>query len=176
MAYIKVHKQSDGSTRYTAIVRLRRDKTMVHQEARTFAHRVAASTRAKHREVVLEDRSALARVQHGTPTLAELIRWYSDTFETISKWQRSKQDALEISCGGAATSRHALYMTQTTGRLSKPFAHDSDGGGSPRRATRCRRRHQLCSRSRKESAARASRGIPRSGCGCLHRGHGDAAI
>ena len=94
MAYIKVRKQSDGSTRYTAIVRLRRDKTMVHQEARTFAHRVAASTWAKHREVVLEDPSALARVQHGAPTLAELIRWYINTFETISQWQRSKQTHL----------------------------------------------------------------------------------
>src|SRR5882762_1837053 len=74
MAYIKVRKQSDGSTRYTAIVRLRRGKAIVHQEARTFAHRVAAITWAKHREVVLEDPS----------TLAELIRWYIDTFESIS--------------------------------------------------------------------------------------------
>lgn len=102
MAYIKIRKQSDGSTRYTAIVRLRRGKTIVHQEARTFAHRVAAVTWAKHREVVLEDPSALARVQHGAPTLAELIRWYIDTFETISKWQRSKQAHLEL------LERHAL--------------------------------------------------------------------
>jgi hypothetical protein len=94
MAYIKVRKQSDGSTRYTAIVRLRRGKTIVHQEARTFAHRVAAVTWAKHREVVLEDPSALTRVRHGAPTRAELIRWYIDTFETISKWQRSKQSHL----------------------------------------------------------------------------------
>jgi hypothetical protein len=55
MAYIKIRKQSDGSTRYTAIVRLRRGKTIIHQEARTFAHRVAAVTWDKHREVVLED-------------------------------------------------------------------------------------------------------------------------
>lgn len=102
MAYIKIRKQSDGSTRYTAIVRLRRGKTIVHQEARTFAHRVAAVTWAKHREVVLEDPSALRRVQHGAPTLAELIRWYIDTFETISKWQRSKQAHLEL------LERHAL--------------------------------------------------------------------
>jgi hypothetical protein len=102
MAYIKVRKQSDGSTRYTAIVRLRRGKSIVHQEARTFAHRVAAVTWAKHREVVLEDPSAFARVQHGAPTLAELIRWYIDTFETISKWQRSKQAHLEL------LERHAL--------------------------------------------------------------------
>ena len=45
MATICARRQADGSTRYTAIVR-------------TFAHRAAAVTWAKHREVVLEDPSA----------------------------------------------------------------------------------------------------------------------
>jgi hypothetical protein len=105
MATIRARKQTDGSTRYTAIVRIRKGKTTVHQEYKTFAHRVAAVTWAKHREVVLEDPSALTRVQHGAPTLAELIRWYIDTFETISKWQRSKQAHLEL------LERHALGKT-----------------------------------------------------------------
>jgi len=111
MAYIKVRKQSDGSARYTAIVRLRRGKTIVHQEARTFAHRVAAVTWAKHREVVPEDPSALTRVQHGAPTLAELIHWYIDTFETISKWQRSKQTHLEFLERHALGKSNALTLT-----------------------------------------------------------------
>jgi len=102
MATIRARKQADRSTRYTAIVRIRKGKIIIHQEYRTFAHRVAAVTWAKHREVVLEDPSAFARVQHGAPTLAELIRWYIDTFETISKWQRSKQAHLEL------LERHAL--------------------------------------------------------------------
>jgi integrase len=102
MPYIKVRRQSDGSTRYTAIVRLRSGKTIVHQEAKTFAHRSAAVSWAKHREVALEDPSALTRVQQGAPTLAELIRWYIDNFETVSKWQRSKQAHLEF------LERHAL--------------------------------------------------------------------
>jgi len=50
----------------------------------------------------LEDPSALVRVQHGAPTVAELIRWYIDNFETVSKWQRSKQAHLEF------LERHAL--------------------------------------------------------------------
>jgi len=112
MAYIKVRKQSDGSTRYTAIVRLRRGKTIIHQEARTFAHRVAAVTWARHREVVLEDPSALTRVQHGAPTLAELIRWYIESCEKVSKWQRSKQTHLEF------LERHAL------GNPTVPFLDD----------------------------------------------------
>ena len=53
-------------------------------------------TWAKHREVELENPAALVHARDGNPTLAELIRWYSDNFETVSKWQRSKQTHLEF--------------------------------------------------------------------------------
>jgi hypothetical protein len=102
MATIRARKQADGSTRYTAVVRIRKGKVIVHQEYRTFTLPTAAASWAKHREVALDDPSALTHVQHGSPTIAELIRWYIDTFETISKWQRSKQTHLEF------LERHAL--------------------------------------------------------------------
>ena len=102
MATIKVRKQDNGTTRYTAIVRLRSKGKVLHRESRTFAHRSAALSWAKHREVALEDPAELARQKQSTPTLAELIRWYIDTFETISRWQRSKQTHLEF------LERHAL--------------------------------------------------------------------
>jgi hypothetical protein len=111
MATVRARKQSDGSTRYTAIVRIRKGKTIAHQEYKTFAHRTAAVTWAKHREVVLEDPSALKRVQHGAPTLGELIRWYIDTFETVSKWQRSKQTHLEFLERHALGKSNALTLT-----------------------------------------------------------------
>lgn len=76
MPYIKVRKRSDGSTRYTAVVRLRNGKTIVHQEARTFAHRSAAVSWAKHREVALEDPSALTRVPaHYAQAMLGLSVW-----------------------------------------------------------------------------------------------------
>jgi integrase len=102
MPTIKARKQANGSTRYTAIVRIRRGTTVLHQESRTFTHRTAALSWAKHREVALESPAELTRQRHGTPTLAELIRWYIDTFETISRWQRSKQTHLEF------LERHSL--------------------------------------------------------------------
>jgi len=111
MAYIKVRKQSDGSTRYTAIIRLHSGKTIVHQEAKTFAHRSAAVTWAKHREVELENPSTLARVRQGAPTLTELIRWYIDTFETISNWRRSKQTHLEFLERHPIGKANALTLT-----------------------------------------------------------------
>ncbi|HEU5134351.1 MAG TPA: tyrosine-type recombinase/integrase [Steroidobacteraceae bacterium] len=105
MPTIKVRKQADGATRYTAIVRLRRQGTILHRESRTFTHRSAAMSWAKHREVALEDPAELARLRLSTPTLAELIRWYIETFETISRWQRSKQTHLEF------LERHSLGKT-----------------------------------------------------------------
>ena len=35
MPTITVHKQANGSTRYTAVVRIRRSTTVLHQESRT---------------------------------------------------------------------------------------------------------------------------------------------
>ncbi|MGH8208359.1 MAG: hypothetical protein ACREU6_01975 [Steroidobacteraceae bacterium] len=102
MATIRARRQADGSTRYTAYIRIRRGKAVLHTEARTFSHRAAALTWARHREIALEDPSALAHIRHGSTTIAELIRWYIDTFETISKWQRSKQTHLKF------LERHAL--------------------------------------------------------------------
>jgi len=102
MPTVKVRKQSDGTARYTAIVRIRRGGVILHRESRTFPHRSAALSWARHREIALEDPSALTRVQQGAPTVAELIRWYIDNFESVSKWQRSKQAHLRF------LERHAL--------------------------------------------------------------------
>lgn len=96
MATIKARRQANGSIRYTAIVRKRVGETIVHREAKTFTHRSAALTWARHREVELENPAALTGKKHEAVRLAELIRWYIDTFETISKWQRSKQTHLEF--------------------------------------------------------------------------------
>jgi integrase len=111
MATIRARKQADGSTRFTAIVRIRRGKTIVYREYKTFALRTAAAGWAKHREVALEQPGALTRINHGAPALAELIRWYIETFESVSKWQRSKQAHLEFLERHALGQLNALALT-----------------------------------------------------------------
>src|SRR6185503_4214706 len=96
MAHILSRKYASGTMRYTANIRVRKGKKVVYREAKTFAHRASAATWAKKREVELENPTTLVRAQHGAPTLAELIRWYIDSFESVSKWQRSKQTHLEF--------------------------------------------------------------------------------
>jgi hypothetical protein len=48
MVTIRARNQANGSTRYTAMVRLRKGKTLIHQDAKTFAFRAAAFSLAKH--------------------------------------------------------------------------------------------------------------------------------
>jgi integrase len=95
------------------MVRVRKGSTVIHQENKTFTHRSAALTWAKHREVALEDPSTLIRVRQGAPTLAALIRWYIDNFEGVSKWQRSKQAHLEFLERHALGKFNALTLTAT---------------------------------------------------------------
>jgi len=129
MSTIKARKQGNGATRYTAIVRLRRQGKILHRESRTFTHRSAALSWAKHREVALENPAELTRMRQSTPTLAELIRWYIDTFETISRWQRSKQTHLEF------LERHALgksvAYTLTSADLIRHVQSRRAGGAGP---------------------------------------------
>jgi hypothetical protein len=54
-----VAEYSSGATRYTANVRIRKGKEVVHRESKTFEHRSAAEKWAKSREVALEDPAAL---------------------------------------------------------------------------------------------------------------------
>ncbi len=81
MATIKARKQADGSHRYTVVVRIRRQGKVLHQEAKTFAHRSAAERWGKHREVALETPANLARAQQPSTKLSKLIRWYIDSFQ-----------------------------------------------------------------------------------------------
>lgn len=128
MATIKARKQANGTVRYTAIVRRRVGKMIVHREAKTFTYRSAAVSWARHREVELEDPAALARKQHAPVTLGELIRWYIDTFETISKWQRSKQSHLEFLERHALGRMNALHLTAAA-LIDHVRARRADGAG-----------------------------------------------
>lgn len=86
-------------------MRRRAGKTILHREAKTFTHRSAAMSWARHREVELEKEAISGHKPHAPVSLAECIRWYIDSFEPISRWQRSKQSHLRF------LQRHALGKT-----------------------------------------------------------------
>lgn len=128
MGYILTRKYPNGKTRFTAVLRIRQGKCVVHREAKTFALRSAALAWAKRREVALEDPDTRARVQHAETTLGELIRWYIDTFESISRWQRSKQTHLEFLERHTIGKSNVLSLTVAT-LIDHVRSRRADGAG-----------------------------------------------
>ena len=85
------------STRYQAIIRLSRNRTPRYREVQTFGTRADAERWAKDREDALNDPVAAVHAPPaGGPTLAALIRWYINSFSTLTPWGRTKQTALEF--------------------------------------------------------------------------------
>jgi integrase len=111
MATNKARRTADGTTRYTAEVRLRKGSLVLHRESKTFTHRVAAQRWARAREVALEDPTTLAHVRMRDVLLKDLIRWYIDTFQKISKWERTKQAQLLFLAKHPTAERNALALT-----------------------------------------------------------------
>jgi integrase len=128
MATIRARKQVNGTVRYTAMVRLRRGKTVIHQENKTFAFRAAAFSWAKHREVELEKPGALEQAQQEEFSLAGLIRWYIDSFFEISGWQRTKQTSLEFLENHQLGEVNVLRLT-TAILIDHVRARRADGAG-----------------------------------------------
>ena len=111
MVTIKARRRADGTFRYTAIVRQRVGKAIVYRDAKTFTYSTAAVSWAKHREVELEKAGAEALRKRKPVPLAELIRWYIDTFQPISQWRRSKQTHLEYLERHPIGQANALTLT-----------------------------------------------------------------
>lgn len=95
MATIRARRRKDGSTGYTATVRLKRHGRIVHQESQTFSRRTAAVDWGKRREVELEDPSALQQAKAGDTSLGEQIAWYVREFGGEGQWERSKDAVLK---------------------------------------------------------------------------------
>lgn len=128
MAHILTRKQANGTKRYTAVVRIRNGQAVLHREAKTFTRRGQAERWAKSREVALEDPSSPLRQGNRPRTLGSLIRWYVDTFQSISNWQRSKQTHLEFLERHSLSKNNALALTSS--QLVKHVqARRADGAG-----------------------------------------------
>jgi hypothetical protein len=114
---------------YTAVIRIRNGKRIIHQEAKTFSLRLPAEKWAKSREVELEDPNSALRQNNKPRTLASLIRWYIETFETVSRWQRSKQTHLQFLEKHRIGESNALALT--AGQLIKHIQDRRAEGAGP---------------------------------------------
>ncbi|NCC29987.1 MAG: site-specific integrase, partial [Gammaproteobacteria bacterium] len=90
-------KRADGTTAYTAQIRIKRDGALIHSEAKTFARKAAAKAWAAEREEqIRRDPSATTRAEHRGTTVGDLIRRYVAAREAITPLGRSKGQHLNL--------------------------------------------------------------------------------
>ena len=76
MATIRARKRTDGSTSYTAQIRLIREGAQVYQESQTFARKQAAQAWVRKREAELDQPGAIERANRVGATVKEMIERY----------------------------------------------------------------------------------------------------
>ena len=79
MGTIVPRKRSDGTTGYTAQIRIKRKGALVHSESQTFDRKGAAVAWLKKREAELAEPGALEKRKVDDPTLGEVIQRYVDS-------------------------------------------------------------------------------------------------
>lgn len=76
MGTIFTRKRNDGSIAYTAQIRLKQDKKILHQEAKTFDRKPAAAAWLKKRETELAQPGAIEKLKAPDPLLTKVIDQY----------------------------------------------------------------------------------------------------
>lgn len=93
MGTIITRKRQNGGLAYTAQIRLKRDKKIIHQESQTFDRKPAASAWLKKRETELAVPGALEALKAPDPTLAKVIDQYLD--ESKRDYGKTKRQVLK---------------------------------------------------------------------------------
>ena len=76
MATIRSRKLADGTVRYTAQIRVKREGAQVYQESQTFARKQAAQAWVRKREAELDQPGAIDRANRTGATVKEMIERY----------------------------------------------------------------------------------------------------
>jgi len=95
MATIRARKRTDGSTSYTAQIRLFRDGAQVYQESQTFARKQAAQAWVRKREAELDQPGAIERANRKGATVKEMIDRYLDEMEKVRPLGKTKLATLK---------------------------------------------------------------------------------
>lgn len=95
MATIRARKRTDGSTSYTAQIRLIREGAQVYQESQTFARKQAAQAWVRKREAELDQPGAIERANRIGATVKEMIDRYMVEMEKARSLGKTKLATLK---------------------------------------------------------------------------------
>jgi integrase len=113
MGTITTRRRQDGSTGYTAQIRLKRDGKLVHSEAETFSSKALAKEWMTRREAELNAQRARGEAVGKRMTVEEMIAWYVQRERADQPWGRTKKaDLARLKAGALADKR--------VDRLSRP--------------------------------------------------------
>ena len=95
MGTITRRKNKDGSTKYTAQIKLRRQGRIVYQESQTFDFKHTAQAWLKRRETELAAPGALERVKRKGVTIRQIIEQYLEKYERVRPLGKTKRATLK---------------------------------------------------------------------------------
>lgn len=129
MGTITSRRRSDGTTGYTAQIRLKRDGKIVHSEAETFSSKALAKEWMTRREAALDAQRARGEPVGKRMTLGDMVAWYEGREREGEPWGRTKKaDLARLKLGPlkdkrADTLTRADFIAYIDGRR--------DGGAGP---------------------------------------------
>lgn len=94
MGTIISRKRKDGSEGHTALLRIKRDGVIVHQEAETFDRKLAAKAWLKKRESELAEMGSLPMRAVADPIFRDVITKYLDEVEAVRPLGKTKRQVL----------------------------------------------------------------------------------
>lgn len=127
MGTIVPRKQKDGTLRYRAQIRIKKDGKIIHSESETFSKRSIAQNWMARREAELEKPGALDAIKHKGRTIGELVGKYRE--EVSGSFGRTKKAHLKQIEGMALADEDAV--TLTTQRLMAHIQQRRKEGAGP---------------------------------------------
>ncbi len=114
MATILKRKRSNGSTAYTAQIRIKRDGEIIHHESKTFDKKKAAEDWSKEREVELKSPKALMHsVAPRCNILKDLLQRYIEDVNPVKPLGKTKLHTLERMQRYDIAEKDVLDLTTT---------------------------------------------------------------
>lgn len=112
MGTITARRRSDGTTGYTAQIRLKRDGKIVHTEAETFGSKALAKEWLTRREAALDAQRARGEPVGKRMTLGQMVGWYESRERDAEPWGRTKKADLARLKLGPLKDKRADTLTR----------------------------------------------------------------
>lgn len=129
MGTITARKRADGTTSYTAQIRIKRDGKVIHSEAQTFSRKVLAEEWKRRRESELEAVRASGKPLVKGVTLETLITDYVSAAKNVTEWGRSKTADINRLKGTALAAKDATKLTAQDFMEYARLRRSVDGAG-----------------------------------------------